>query len=189
MEVYFSTSKYENAMKIFLAIILLTSSFFNQEIKLINAESKLLIQGTSTIHDWESVVETYSITGNLQNENLIDVRVVVKSKSIKSGKSIMDDKTYDALKEEKFPEIIFKSTSLSIQESKITGFGTLEIAGVSKQKTIEVIIVNQTATELKVKGTVKFKMSEFGIEPPTAMFGSIKTGDEVSITYELMFKK
>jgi polyisoprenoid-binding protein YceI len=176
-------------MKIFLVLILLTSSFFNQEIKLITSESKLIIEGTSTIHDWESVVETYSITGSIQNKNLTDVNVVVKSKSIKSGKSIMDDKTYDALKEDQFPEIIFKAKTLSINENKIAGFGTLEIAGVSKQKELEAIITNQTATELKVKGTVAIKMSEFGIEPPTAMFGSITTGDEIFITYELKFKK
>lgn len=176
-------------MKTFLALILFTSSFINQEIKLINSESKLLIEGTSSIHDWESVVETYSITGNFQDENLTNVSVVVKSKSIKSGKSIMDDKTYEALKTNKFSEIIFKAKTLSINEENIVGFGILEIAGVSKQKELEAIIINQTATELKVKGTVSIKMSEFGIEPPTAMFGSIKTGDEIFITYELMFNK
>lgn len=176
-------------MKNLLAIVLFASSFFDQEIKLINSESKLLIQGTSTIHDWESVIDMYSITGNIQGESLTDLNVVVKSKSIKSGKSIMDDKTYDALKAEKFPEIIFRAESLSINETGIVGLGTLEIVGVSKEKTIEAIIINQTATELKVKGTVKIRMSEFGIEPPTAMFGSIKTGDEIFITYELMFKK
>ncbi len=176
-------------MKILFTILLLASGIFGQGLKLVTSESKLLIAGTSTIHDWESVVETYSITGNIQDENLTDVNVIVKSKSIKSGKSIMDDKTYEALRSNKFSDIIFKAESLSIKENKISGLGTLEIAGVSKQKELEAIITNQTATELKVKGTVKIRMSEFGIEPPTAMFGSIKTGDEIFITYELMFKK
>jgi len=32
-------------------------------------------------------------------------------------------------------------------------------------------------------------MTEFGIEPPTAIFGTLKTGDEISIDFNVVFKK
>ena len=36
-------------------------------------------------------------------------------------------------------------------------------------------------------GSIKIVMSDYGIEPPVAMFGTLKTGDEVTIDFELKF--
>ena len=39
---------------------------------------------------------------------------------------------------------------------------------------------------VQVTGSVSMKMSEFGIEPPTAMFGTLTTGDEVTIEFNFL---
>jgi len=36
-----------------------------------------------------------------------------------------------------------------------------------------------------VTGSYKFKMSSFGIDPPRAMLGTIRTGDEVTIKFKI----
>ena len=43
--------------------------------------------------------------------------------------------------------------------------------------------------QFQVKGEVPLKMSDFGIDPPTAMMGTLKTGNEVVIKYNLEFEK
>jgi len=41
----------------------------------------------------------------------------------------------------------------------------------------------------QVKGTFSLKMTEFGIDPPTAMLGTLKTGDKITLDYTMTFKK
>jgi len=35
------------------------------------------------------------------------------------------------------------------------------------------------------KGLVPIKMTDYGIKPPTAIFGRVKTGNEVKVNFEL----
>jgi len=35
------------------------------------------------------------------------------------------------------------------------------------------------------KGSVPIKMTDYGIKPPTALFGRLKTGDDVKVNFEL----
>jgi len=148
-------------------------------------DGKLAILGTSSLHDWESVVTEFKVDANLDFAKATsDIKVVVKAKSIQSGKSIMDSKTYESLLSDKFPDIIFTSKQTTFGEGKFSSLGTLQIAG--KTMSIEVpVTYTQVSGKLNVAGSVKFKMSDFGIDPPTAMFGTMVTGDEVTINLNL----
>jgi hypothetical protein len=35
------------------------------------------------------------------------------------------------------------------------------------------------------KGSKKIKMTDFNVEPPSFMFGSVKTGDEITVTFDV----
>ena len=41
------------------------------------------------------------------------------------------------------------------------------------------------ALTIKAAGVVPIKMTDYGIKPPTAIFGRLKTGDEVKVNFEL----
>lgn len=178
-------------MKILLLISMLIGSVSNDssELKLDKSRSSLSILGTSSVHDWESVVNEFSVSGNIDGKSITSLKVEVVVKSIESGKGIMDNKTYDALLEKDFPEIVFEAPFLEIEGENISGDGTLSLAGQSQKMTINAKILTSSETELKVGGEVKVTMSEYGITPPTAMFGTLKTGDKVTIKYELLLKK
>ena len=153
--------------------------------------SKITIKGTSSIHEWESEVKDFQGSGlftiegsQITNAENILIKVVVKS--IESGKSIMDGKTMDALKESKYPVIQFSSTETSIKDNLLICKGKMEMAGASKMVTTNVSYkIVQGVPEFT--GSIKIVMSEYGIEPPVAMFGTLKTGDEVNIDFELKF--
>ena len=98
----------------------------------------------------------------------------------------MDDKTQEALKSKKFPKIIFKANELDLTDGKVSGPGTLTIAGESRPFQIEAKALNQSNNNLLIKGEAKLKMSDYGVDPPTAMFGTLTTGDEVTIQYEIL---
>jgi len=147
------------------------------------SKSEFLVKGTSTVHDWESVINEYTVKGALNGQTINNLQVTVVSNSIKSGKSIMDDKTYDALEAKEYPNIIFKASQLTIKDGKISGKGTLSLVGQDKEVPFTATTKELQDGLLQVSGQVSLVMSQYGIEPPTAMFGTLETGDEVTIEY------
>ncbi|NJK85918.1 MAG: YceI family protein, partial [Bacteroidales bacterium] len=128
-------------------------------------------------HDWEMELEKLScnITVDQDKETLTIQRVVFTApvKSLKNESSIMNNKTYDALKAEKYPEIKFSlqsSEGVSIKNGTFSGTaeGELTLAGVKKMVNVPFtgkVLPNKT---ISVTGSKKLSMTEFNIEPPTA---------------------
>jgi hypothetical protein len=156
-------------------------------------EYKMTVKGTSSLHDWESEVEKVECKGfyTLEEDQLADVKnVVVKIPvtSIKSTKGkMMDNKTYDAFNYEKHPYIIFtlNTKKISKENSTIDLKGVLAMAGTSKPIDVELNYKILPNGELKITGSKNLRMTNFKMEPPTAMMGTIKVGDEVVITFDM----
>ena len=154
---------------------------------------KLNVKGTSSIHDWESSVADLDAKGSfiLISSSLSDIRdVVVKIpvKAIKSTKGkMMDNKTWEAFNYEKNPTITFTLTDKKINtaNNSLVASGTLTMAGVTKPVELHLIYKISPGGELQISGTHRLLMSDFKMEPPTAMMGTIKVGDEVVINLEM----
>jgi hypothetical protein len=154
---------------------------------------KMTVQGTSSLHDWESVVEkvdckgSYTLDGNTL-EDVKDVVVKIPVTSIKSTKGkIMDNKTYDAFNYEKHPSIVFtlNARKISAEKSTVDLKGILAMAGATKVIDLTVNYKILPNGDLKITGSKKLTMTDFKMEPPTAMMGTIKVGDEVIITIDM----
>ncbi|MBT8324059.1 MAG: YceI family protein, partial [Winogradskyella sp.] len=65
--------------------------------------------------------------------------------------------------------------------------GTLTVTGVSKNVdlNLEVIIEGDL---IKINGKKDILMTDFEIDPPKALLGTIKTGNEITITYKSVFQ-
>ena len=180
--------------------LFLLLTFFNfhlvlgQSFKLNSEKSTITVSGTSSLHDWESNVESLSGKGLITIENsevteVSDLEVTVVVKSIKSGKGGMDKKTYEALKESDHPNITYSISSISRKSSNtLTTRGNLTIAGKTKSENMEVKY-QISSNDVSFSGDITIKMSEYEIKPPTAMMGTIKTGDEITISYTALFSK
>lgn len=145
--------------------------------------SSMTISGTSSMHDWKSEVEQFEVTGILSSDKIMNLEAIIQVASIKSGKGIMDNKTYDALNSKKFPKITFVAPSLSLNQRVAEGEGVLTIAGQSLP--IQITAQREPAGSMVFAGSVPLKMSHFGLSPPTAMFGTLKTGDDISINFRI----
>lgn len=191
-----------------ICLVFLFILSYGQTVKLnvANEETKMTVSGTSTLHDWTSEVNTVNgyvevgekmlKKGKVKSGDVIPVvSIVVPVKSIISPRgATMDKKTYNALKSEEHPEISFnlkdcKVGSVNGVDFKLTASGKLTIAGVTKDVEFPVEGKIVSAEKLSFTGAYKLNMVEYKMEPPSAMFGQIETGEEVEIKFELIVLK
>ncbi|MFD2892613.1 YceI family protein [Flavobacterium chuncheonense] len=167
-----------------------------QEYNLVNKESSLKVYGTSSLHDWNVGAENQSGKINFSfSESFIihKLSLVVVSESLKSGKSGMDKNTYKALKTKQYKSITFTLTKVNNITDKgsgiyeVKGQGDLSVAGTTKNITVTLKVI-VTSSKITIEGEKKFKMTDFKIEPPTALLGTITTGDEINVKFLTTFK-
>lgn len=181
-------------------LILLLALFFTsnaliaqQTFVLDKSQSSVIVQGTSSLHDWESNAEKMdgSVTVSMENEMVKEISALqlsVDASSIKSGKRIMDNKTEDALLAKKHPKITFTYDAVqSVSADSVTVTGTLSIAGAEQQVELTGAWSLESGGKLRIQGAEALKMSSYGIDAPTAMMGTLKTGDEVTIAFNVLF--
>lgn len=155
--------------------------------------NKMTVQGSSTIHDWESQITKADVKGEVVVDNsqlraVKNLEVKIPVESIKSTKGkMMDNKTYDAFNSDKNPYIIYSLNNARVNaDGTIDGNGTLTMAGVTKPMEVKAKYKMLDNGEVQLILSRTFKMTEFKMDPPTAMMGSIKVGDEVTVNFDLV---
>jgi hypothetical protein len=197
MKTYRRLSVIIATVAIFITGISFLSKSPSAEVKYQARTASILIKGTSTLHDWEmksneGKCEALFILGaNNKLNSLTALKFNLLSKTLKSGNGMMDNNTYKALKTDAHATISFVVSSASVTQVdqfnyQIKCQGKLTIAGTTKDtELLAVGKVNPADNSLNISGTKKMKMTEYNVQPPTVMMGTIKTGDEISITYSL----
>jgi len=152
---------------------------------------EMKVSGTSTIHDWEMVAKdgvSASATLSLENGELImisDLTVKMEAESLKSGKSGMDSNAYKALVTDKYPFISFELIEpAQINGKKITAIGKMTISGFSQTIPMEVTYQVE-GSKVRFSGSKEIKFTDFKIDPPKAVFGTIKTGNELTLSFDI----
>jgi polyisoprenoid-binding protein YceI len=157
--------------------------------------SKLEVLGTSSLHDWELKAEDMSGKTTIKVDDaqmeITSLTFVVPVESLKSDHNAMDDNTYEALKSESCPTISYKLKDMEViekngEEYTLKTSGDLTIAGFTK--TINMTVKStKSNNSVSFMGKVDFKMTDFKIDPPTAIFGTVKTGDQVTIQFNVKY--
>ncbi|MCV9928402.1 YceI family protein [Flavobacterium sp. LS1R49] len=158
----------------------------------LDAKTNFSVSGTSTMHDWEMKSDSKTGTANftitdsrLTSINSIDI--TLPAESIKSEKTSMDKVAYKTLKTDKFKNIkyVLKSAE-KINETTWELTGTYTIAGVSKVLKTQVK-TSVTKEAVTLQGSNKITFTDFGMKSPTALLGTIKTGENLTIKFNLNF--
>lgn len=158
----------------------------------LDGKSTFSVAGTSTLHDWE--MKSASGTGianfTIANSKLTDIEslsISLLAESVKSEKKSMDKVAYETLKTDKNKNIkyVLKSAE-KVNETTWELTGTYTIAGVSK---VYKTTVKSTVTKdgLNMQGSNKITFADFGMKSPTALLGTIKTGQDLTIKFNLNF--
>ncbi len=164
-------------------------------------DSKLWIEGTSNLHGWSCAAEKFDAAIELDAAAVADlatatpkllkrVEVKVPVKSLKCDHGGMDGNVYKALKADASPEISYIMATFDAVPGEADGFtlkttGTLTLAGKENTLAMDVTATRMPDGTVKATGVVPIKMTDYGIKPPTAIFGTLRTGDEVKVNFAL----
>ncbi|WP_116788687.1 YceI family protein [Flavobacterium psychrotrophum] len=175
-----------------LLLLFVVTTASAQETLTIEPKPTLKISGTSSLHDWEMISNTatgklVAVMDGAKIEKINSLIIEMPAESIKSGKSGMDKNAYKALNTSQYKTVKFE---LKLATKTTTGWtlkGNFTIAGVTKEANIA---VKETATAGKntLSGDYSFKLTDYKITPPTALLGTVKTGDAVKISFVINFK-
>jgi hypothetical protein len=168
-------------------------------VKFKSQKANVQIAGTSSLHDWTEKSEkgtadaTFTISGDKLTA-IAGLTFTVPVKSIKSEHTAMDNNTYKALNADKFANITYVASAATVTPVDANSYtikttGKLTIAGTTNETEVTGTARVNADKSITVTGSKKFKMTDYGVKPPTAVFGTIKTGDALTISYDVKFVK
>jgi polyisoprenoid-binding protein YceI len=161
--------------------------------------ARVSLDGTSNIHAYTASTTDVRVTAIelggtpagdvlayvLEPGALKGFDIVIPAATLKSDKSDLNKNMHKALKVQEHAEIGFRLRALEAAGGAYRGLGTLTIAGVEKEVTLNLQIERKGAA-LAVTGTTDLLMTDYGITPPKAMLGMLKTNPKVQIRIDLL---
>lgn len=166
-------------------------------------DSTVRVDGDSNVRSWGADAETVSGSLTLNNitelslenltpENFESLEIAVLAESLDSGTRGLNRNMYDYLKSEEYPEITFTLNNISEinvsgGQASITANGVVNAAGADHQITMSVLAEIPSDGTIRFTGEHEMLMTDFNIDPPTAVFGTVRSADEIVIIYDVIF--
>lgn len=173
-----------------------------------SATSSVTISGTSTIHDWTMKGSTIGGAIEIAPDIAADptrsaswksdkpalVTVTIPVTAIKSEHAKMDSVMLDAMKAKQFPEVKYELTQATPVKGNAEAFvlrtsGRVTVAGVTRDVEMDIAGTKTGAKSYAFAGEVPMTMTSFGIKPPTAMLGTIKSGDAIKVAFRWVVER
>jgi len=167
--------------------------------------STLEIHGTSSVNSFECnaevIREVHNQSDPIQGTGFTvpGVSIVIPVHELDCDNRRMNKDLRDALKAEEHPEIRFDVVRIILVpgneanadmesdiDPSVTVEGRLSLAGVTREVRVEVESDLDEALRLHGRGSLDLKMTDFDVEPPTALFGLVKARDEITIHFHLV---
>lgn len=160
--------------------------------------SRVWVEGTSNKSDW--AVKATELSGfvvlQLKQDQLevAGGSFTVPARKLASEQGvIMDRLMYGALKADDHPEIVYELVRATVtpaadRKYALATEGRVTIAGVTRDVAQTVEGERLPNGTLRFTGSQPVLMSEHGMTPPTAMFGTLRTGNRVVVHFELLVK-
>ena len=167
--------------------------------------SSLEIHGTSSVNsfdcDAEVIQEVHNPSTDIQGTGFTmpGVSIVIPVRELDCDNRRMNRDLRDALKADLHPEIRFDVIRIILvpgneasadtelePDPSITVEGHLSLAGVTRVVNLEVEGDLDESLRLHGWGSLDLKMTDFDVEPPTALFGLVKARNEITIRFHLI---
>jgi polyisoprenoid-binding protein YceI len=164
-----------------------------------NNAAKVTIFGTSNIHDWEMESEQGKATATVtinpagQLTSVSNLVFTMAVQTLKSGKGAMDDNTYKAMKEKQFPTLQYVAPTTTVKSTGGNNYtlstnGKLTIAGTPRDIVLNATAVVNADKSITFTGSYALQMTDYGVTPPSIMFGTIKVGPPITVKFTLTLK-
>ena len=166
---------------------------------------KVTIAGTSNIHAYTATTAKVRVTrakiaavapgadfwDNALKPGAIEAfEIAIPAVTLVSPKGDLDKNMHKALKVVEHADITFRLVRFEARfDAKpdaaggTRAIGTLKIAGVEREVAMA-LTTKRTGATLTVRGSVDLLMTDYGITPPKALMGMLKTDPKVTVTFE-----
>jgi polyisoprenoid-binding protein YceI len=164
--------------------------------------SEVTIEGTSSMHAFHcktnkinayvDVDPGYARDLTKVARPIVSVKVNIVVRTLSCGNGQMDKNMYSTLDADKNPLIKYTMSNYDILDgtkspaafaAKTTG--TLQIAGQEKVINMKINAERLSDGKATAQAEEAILMSDFGIKPPSFMFGRLKVGNEVTVKFNL----
>jgi hypothetical protein len=168
--------------------------------------ARLTIEGTSNLHPYTASTTAVRVTalqlagaaGGDVIQRLLEPGAIetfdlaVAAMTLTSLNDGIDKNMHKALKAQAHADIRFRLRSLGTRDASGDGAGVplrakgvVTIAGVDRDVMLD-LVATRAGANLSVTGGVCLLMTDFGIAPPKAMLGMLKTDPKVDIRFEIV---
>ena len=192
------TTRYLTSLAL-TALFTIAGSASAQSVRLAVApDSKLWVEGGSNLHGWSCKASSIDAMIDVDEAflksasptQLKKVQVKVPVRNLKCGHGGMDGNLYKALKADESPDISYTLGSFDVVPAgdafTVKSVGTLKIAGTEKTVNMDVSATKLADGSIRADGEVPLLMTDFGVKPPTAMFGTLRTDNKVTVKFSLL---
>ena len=156
-------------------------------------ESKIWLEGTSTVRSFKCTAVKVDVavsaeTSEAPAEIVKSASLTIPVAQLECGNKTMNEHMRKALKAESNPEISWKMTSYQVEGTNVLINGKLTIAG---KENVIVLRANGSAENgtIRLKGSKQFRMTEYGVKPPSLMLGTMKVADPVTVSFDLVLSE
>lgn len=152
--------------------------------------SKVWVDGTSNVKSFTCTATRMqaevNATPNAEPATAVKTAtLVIPIEGLDCRNATMNEHMKSALKATNNPQIKWIMTSYRVEGTSVVMQGALTIAG--KEKPIELQGIGTAENGvLRVKGSKQFKMTEFGVKPPSMMLGMMKVNDLVKVGFDIV---
>jgi polyisoprenoid-binding protein YceI len=180
------------------ALALIGGGSLRAQTMTVRPESRVILLGRSNVHGFSCATSTFQANIGVNSSNLasrprsVRLTVAVPVRSLDCGRARMNQDMFRALKADSFPEIRYVLTSYLVNDQLATtdsftvnSVGELTVAGKTQRVDLQVKGARDHAGVFRGDGGVRLLMTDFGIKPPTAFFGAIRTKNALEVRVEI----
>jgi hypothetical protein len=162
--------------------------------------SVVRIDGRSNVHRWSCAADSIEVmvatqpavvtSGVPEPLRVMDAEVRIPVAALACGDNLMDRNLRTALRADSNPTIVYRAISFETTPADsgrlhIVASGTLSVAGVSRPVSIVVTATPFANGMFRATGTVPLRMTDFGVKPPTALFGILRGRNDVVVQFQI----
>jgi polyisoprenoid-binding protein YceI len=163
--------------------------------------NEMSVEGGSTIHDWSCPIKTLDGTFRADTAGTEEVPVGAPSRvqvevpvdAIQCDNGTMNEKLREALNMNAYPKVYFSLKDAQVSPLPDSGKswfqvdakGQLILAGERRQIEMPVKAQRLDTGNLRFVGSHTIRLSDYDIERPSAMLGTIKVSKEVTVNFDV----
>jgi polyisoprenoid-binding protein YceI len=187
-----------------LAAALLVIPARTAELLVVQPQSKLWVEGTSTIRSFDCKVPEFTLIVSADGPDAVAnvlagqkavkaLELTVPAARIECGNGTMNIHMRKALKADDNATIRFSLSGYDVaatpKGAEGTVRGTLNLGGVEHPIDVAAVATDAGNGAMRVAGSYEVALSAFDLKRPSLMFGRIKVGDVVTVKFDLTLKK